>query len=108
MTDLTFTRADIDGLTEKLGSFATQLNESEWDLLLAIFAVAVDYVESSPDKKSGRLPASQIRGDRKKVENPSQSTSAELRDQFRYAFSRGKPGVPIIDRVTPVGHPPKP
>jgi hypothetical protein len=104
MADLKFTRQEIDELIEKLGSFAADLSGSEWRLLLAIFAAAVDRVEPSTDNKSGTLPAPEVSGNLQKVEDPSASNAAELRDQLRQSYVPGRlppPPRPIVIRVTP-------
>jgi hypothetical protein len=40
MSDLQFSRAEIDGLAQKLGSLQPELSEREQQLLVAIFAAA--------------------------------------------------------------------
>ncbi len=103
MGDLKFTRQEIDELTDRLGSFAADLTKSQWSLLLAIFAAAADQVQSGPDNKSGTLPAPEVSGDLEKVEDPSQSTAEELREQLRHSYVPGGPPPPrpLVIRVTP-------
>jgi hypothetical protein len=67
MSDLQFSRAEIEGLAQKLDSLQGQLSEREMQLLLAIFAVAGTKVRSiSADS--------------------SEITVANLRSQFLKAF----------------------
>jgi hypothetical protein len=46
MSDLQFSRADIEDLARKLGSLQTELTEPEMQLLVAIFAAARNEVRS--------------------------------------------------------------
>jgi hypothetical protein len=48
MTELEFSRGDIEDLAQKLDSFRSQLSEREQKLLLAIFWAASDKVRHSP------------------------------------------------------------
>ena len=103
MAPFKFTWKEVDVLTDRLSSVATELTESEWSLLLAIFAAAVDQVKSGPDKKWGTLPAPEIDGDIEKVEDPGESTAAELREQLLLSYlpDGPPPHHPIVFRVTP-------
>jgi hypothetical protein len=95
MASVTFTREEIDRLTDKLGSLASKLTEPEWELLLAIFAAAADKVGASQDPKSATLPGIQS-------ENPRESTARQLRDQLLRAYAPGRtPPDHEGDSVTP-------
>ena len=95
MADLQFTWTDIEGLTDRLASVAPELSNSEWELLLAIFATAADKVESAPDKTSGTLPMAEVNDNVEK-------SSAELREQLRCAYVPGTPTpTPFSMKVTP-------
>ena len=103
MADLKFTREEVDGLIDRLSSVATEFTKSEWSLLLAIFAAAADQVKSGPDKTWGTLPAPEIDGNIKKVEDPGESTAEELREQLLRSYVPGGPSPhhPIVFRVAP-------
>jgi hypothetical protein len=47
MTELEFSREDVENLTRKLDSFKSQLSEREQIILLAIFSAASDRVRLS-------------------------------------------------------------
>jgi hypothetical protein len=110
MADFKFTREEVDVLTDRLSTVATGLTKSEWTLLLAIFAAAVDQVKSGPDKTWGTLPAPEVNGNIEKVEDPRESTAEELREQLLQSYVPGGPPPPrpIVFRVTPPKHKPRP
>jgi hypothetical protein len=101
--DVTFTRKDIDSLIQKLGEFATHLNKEEWDLLLAIFAVAADQAEVGTDLTKGTFPGIGVKGKGEMIDDPEGKKARELREQLRRAYRPGKPPVPhpLPERVTP-------
>jgi hypothetical protein len=112
MADLTFTRQQIDELTERLGSLAADLGEPQRRLLLAIFAAGVDKVESDLNDKSGAPPAPKASGGPQKAEGAEAPDAGKLRDQLRKSFVPGgpRPIVPggprpaaggLVIRVTP-------
>jgi hypothetical protein len=91
MADFSFTRADLDALTEKLGETATALTTQQWDLLLAIFAAAADHIKVDPaDATSGTLPGAEITGNGAIIESPGESSADELRDQLLRAYTPGR------------------
>lgn len=53
MSELQFSRTEIEGLAQKLDSPQSQLSEREKQLLLAIFSAARDQVRSSGPETSG-------------------------------------------------------
>ena len=60
MSDLQFSRAEVEALAQKLGSLQGQLSEREMQLLVAIFAAARTEVRrSSPD--SGDVTVTDLR-----------------------------------------------
>ncbi len=101
--DVTFTRKDIDSLTQKLGEFSTHLNKEEWDLLLAILAVAADQVEVGADPTKGIFPGIGVKGKGERIDDPEGKKARQLCNQLRRAYRPGKPSVPgpLPDRVTP-------
>jgi len=95
MASVTFTKEEIDRLTDKLGSVASALTEPEWELLLAIFAAAADKVTASQNPHSAALPGVPS-------ENPGESTARQLRDQLLRSYSPGRtPPDHQGDSVTP-------
>lgn len=102
MADLQFSWEVVSELTERLSRVAHELSEEEWALLLAVFATAADRVESGPDKTSGTLPEAEISERPRKIEDPSDENSEELREQLLHAYTPGPPPtVPIVFKVTP-------
>jgi hypothetical protein len=102
MPEITFNRDDIDRLTRKLGRFATELTNSEWALLLAIFAAAAGAVTPPEPTTSGTLPGAQISGNGETVENPRETDADVLRQQLLNAYTPGKaPPQSFGDSVTP-------
>jgi len=92
-----FDKDAIDRLADQLGRCAKDhFSESEWKLLLAIFAAAADRVEIW-----GRLPGAQVDDSQGKIENPRDATVAELREQLLGAYVPGNPPAPLRRRVTP-------
>lgn len=110
MASLTFTQREIDELTERIGSLASGLSESQRRLLLAIFAAGLGEVQGSPENKSETLPAPEVSGGPQqvqdppaKVQDPPAVDAAKLRDQLRQSFVPGGPPPPrpLVIRVTP-------
>jgi hypothetical protein len=103
MTEITYSRTEIDNLTRKLGEFAkAKLEDPEWALLLAIFAAAADRVVVSEDTHSGTFPGVQISGTVEIIESPGESDAEKLRDQLLRAHTPGKvPPRGSGDSVTP-------
>jgi hypothetical protein len=111
MTDVTFNRKAIDDLTLKLGECAkAQLEEPEWNLLLAIFAAAADKLVPSETKESGTLPGPQIDPDEKTDTTYAESDAEELREQLLHAYIPGKHPPGKLSSVTPIRttNPPSP
>ena len=103
MTDVTFNRKEIDDLTLKLGECAkAQLEEPEWNLLLAIFAAAADKLVSSETKESGTLPEPQIDPGEKTDKTYAESNAEELRGQLLHAYIPGKHPPGKLSSVTPI------
>jgi hypothetical protein len=103
MAEVTYTRAEIDRLTDKIGRFAKEhLTKKEWDLLLAIFAAAADDVTAIEDPRRGTLPGVEI-DDEVIVENPDESDAEQLRDQLLRAHTPGRvpPAKGVGESVTP-------
>lgn len=96
-----FTTEDIDALTRHLGSCATGLTKKEWDLLLAIFAVAAGHVDSGEDNTSKQWSVRRTSGAVKEVEDPRKSTADDLCEQLRQARVPGKQDAPIIFLIKP-------
>jgi hypothetical protein len=104
MAVVSFNKEQIDELTIKLGRFAkAQLDETEWELLLAIFAAAADkLVISQDDEYSVTLPGVQLEGDGEPVQNPKESEAAELREQIQLAYIPGRQPPGDIASITPI------
>jgi len=100
--DFSFTRKDVDGLTDALAKMAVLLDQKEWGLLLAIFAAAADHIKLSKNTRSGTLPGVQIMGDGEKVEDPGQADARELRDQLLQAYIPGRQPPGSVGSVTPI------
>lgn len=80
MSDLQFSRAEIEGLAQKLDSLQAQFSEREKQLLLAIFAAAGNQVRSSdPEDSAG-----------------ADITLTDLREQLLIAFTPDGGGDLII------------
>jgi hypothetical protein len=92
MSDLQFSRAEIEGLAQKLDSPQAQLSEREKQLLLAIFAAAGNHVRSSKPKESGGEDV----------------TLADLLGQLLIAFSPDDGGEFFIISVNEPPPPPPP
>lgn len=104
MTDLQFGPDDITGLAEKL-SAVTGLTETEYGLLLAIFAVAAARVEvTDPGTGQSTLPKPQIVGQAAGPNLPdvTQVTPALLKEQILNAYIPGNyfGGSGFVDRIT--------
>ena len=103
MTEIRYSREEIDNLTQKLGEFAkAKLEDPEWALLLAIFAAAADGLKVSPDTKTGTFAGVEISDTVEVVESPGESDAETLRDQLLRAHTPGKvPPKGSGDSVTP-------
>jgi hypothetical protein len=103
MAEVAFNRVQIDELTLKLGRFAkAQLDETEWELLLAIFAAAADKLLPSQNKESGTLPGVEIEGNAEPVQNPKESDAVELREQLLRAYIPGRQPPGNLSSITPI------
>ena len=90
MTEITYSRKEIDNLTRKLGEFAkAELEDPEWALLLAVFAAAADRVVVSEDTHSGTFAGVEISGT---VEG---SRVPESRMPGRFVMSSSMPTLPV-------------
>jgi hypothetical protein len=92
MSDLQFSRAEIESLAQKLDSMQEQLSEREKQLLLAIFAAAGNHVRSSKPKDSGGADI----------------TLADLLGQLLIAFSPDDGGEFFIISINEPPPPPPP
>jgi hypothetical protein len=103
MTEVTFNKAQIDELTIKLGRCAkAQLDEKEWELLLAIFAAAADKLTLSQDGESVTLPGVQLEGNGEPIQNPRESDAQELREQLQLAYIPGRQPPGSVSSITPI------
>jgi hypothetical protein len=112
MAELQFSWNDVSELTRRLSLIAHELSESEWALLLAIFATSADRVESGPVKGQGTLPAAEISDAPHEIASPRSEHSAQLRDQLLRAYVPGSPpsvswSIKITPPPTPVHHTPE-
>jgi hypothetical protein len=86
MTEVTFSRSDIEGLAQKLDALTSELSQQEQQLLVAIFAAAANQV----------TPA----GPQDPVETAAEEILTGLREQILTSFVPGTgdkfviPGVP--------------
>lgn len=100
-SDISFTRRDIDGLTDALSKMAGQLTRRQWSLLLSIFAAAAGNLEIDDDDTS-KGTFSGVRIDGNPITGPRQKDVKELRNQLRQAHMPAKPpGKPLGFMVTP-------
>lgn len=99
-SDISFSRRDIDGLTDALSKMASQLTRRQWSLLVSIFAAAAANLEIDDDTSKGTFSGVKIDG--KPISGPKQKDVKELRDQLRKAHMPAKPpGKPLGFMVTP-------
>lgn len=85
MTDLEFTRADIEGLTRKLGGL--DLSSQERRLLLAIFAAAAKRAERTGKAgSSARIQEASVSPD-PETQPRAQPTLADLQSQLLNAYT---------------------
>jgi hypothetical protein len=104
VTDLQFGPSDITGLAEKL-SVVQGLTETEYGLLLAIFAAAAARVEvTDPGSGQSTLPKPQIVGQAPGPNLPDVTTvtSAQLQQQLLGAYIPGNcfGGSGFVFRIT--------
>lgn len=99
MANLEFKASDIYTLASKLSSVANALTDKQWELLLAIFANAIEQIEPDPSKTRGTLPDAMLDGGLKKTKNANQE---DLISQLHNAYVPGAPPPqPMIIRITP-------
>jgi hypothetical protein len=100
-SDISFSRRDIDGLTDALSKIAGQLTRRQWSLLVSIFAAAAGNLEIDDDDTS-KGTFSGVKIDGNPITGPRQKDVKELRDQLRKAHMPAKPpGKPLGFMVTP-------
>lgn len=101
--NFSFTGDDILELTDKLSQFAKdKLSKEQWALLLAIFAVAADHVETERGGERGKFSGVAIRDNAvQEIKGPEYMRVEDLREQLRGAYVPGEPVTPIIYCVTP-------
>lgn len=93
-SNVPFDRADVDGLTDQIGRFASHLTPEEWRLLLAIFYSASSHF----DEVSVTPPQAPEKGKRP----PEGLTVTQLRRELRKAYQPGKTPPPGNNfQVTP-------
>lgn len=101
MSNVPFTSGDIEGLTDRLGRFASKLTPPEWRLLLAIFVSASNNFEAASDTTQGQSSGPPESKGGKVKEPPKGMTPEQLRDQLRKAYIPGKAPPPKKFQVTP-------